>query len=65
MHVGVGQSLRPIITYSRIGDDPAGRVEPVHIKTEEEAISGTWLVVQTGREHQIVALSGFGAEIRV
>ena len=64
-HVGVRQRLCPIVSDCRVGDYASGRVEPVQIQAEEQAIAGAGLVVQTGRNHQVVTLSCTGSEIGI
>ena len=56
VHIVVSQRLRPINSYRADGDNASGRVEPVHIEAQEQAIPGTGLVVQPGGNHQIVFL---------
>jgi hypothetical protein len=55
----------PIVAHRRVGDDASGRVEPVQIQAEEQAIAGTGLVVQPGRKSPNRCAFGFGAEIGI
>ena len=63
--IGVGQGLRAIVADRRVKDDASGRIEVVEIEGEKQAIPLRGLIIQPGRDHPIVALSGFDSEIGV
>ena len=65
MHVSVSEGLQSIVADGGIGDDASGRVEAVHVETEEEAVASGGLVIQARGEHPIIALSGPDAEIGI
>ena len=63
MDIRVGQGLRSVIADRRVKDDASGGIESVEIEGEKQAVAVVGLIIQPGRDHPIVALSGFDSEI--